>query len=247
MNKIVKEKLKEALVLFIIVITFGCVLLIMLKYENEGEKNMPFNLSEMLVISGVDETTKVENPENMKWNLNINQYNDVYLKFEKNPEFEESAYIESIMIENIIIESNKENQVYMYMPNSTDGKKFVYEDNFKVNSSLTFNGANQDNSKALEIGNQGGRILFRILNQNIGEYVSNEDGEITYDESLLKKIGITQEKLNIQVKFDVIIKTNVSNYRGTLDIQLPCGNILEEGICKLEKTDFSQIAFKREK
>ena len=78
MNKIVKEKLKEAILLFVIIIAFGSVLSIMLKYENEGEKNMPFNLTEMLVISSVDETTKSENPENYKRNLNLNQYNDIY-------------------------------------------------------------------------------------------------------------------------------------------------------------------------
>ena len=90
MNKIVKEKLKEALVLFIIIIAFGSVLAIMLKYENEGEVNIPFKLTEMLVISSVDETEKEENPENYKRNLNINQYNDIYLKFEKNKDFEEN-------------------------------------------------------------------------------------------------------------------------------------------------------------
>ena len=103
MNKIVKEKLKEAILLFIIVIAFGSVLAIMLKYENEGEKNLPFNLTEMLVISSVDETEKTENPENYKRNLNLHQYNDFYLKFEKNNDYEETAYIENIIIENINI------------------------------------------------------------------------------------------------------------------------------------------------
>lgn len=247
MNKIIKEKLKEAIILFIIVITFGCILLIMLKYENEGEKNLPFNLSEMLVISSVDELQKQENPDNMKWNLDINQYNDIYLKIEKNPDFQENAYIESITIENINIKTNEQNQVNVFMPNSTDGKLFSYEDNFIVTSRLTYNGASQDNNKTLEIGNQGGRILFRIVNQGIGEYVSNDEGEIAYDGTLLKTIGVPDERINMDVSFDLLIKTNLSNYRGKVNLKLPCGEIMEEGICKLEKTDFSNVAFKREK
>ncbi len=247
MNKIIKEKMKEALILFIIVVTFGIVLLVMLKYENEGEKNMPFDLSEMLVVSSVDELAKKENPDNMKWNLDINQYNDIYLKIEKNPDFNESAYIEKVVIENINIKTDEQNHVYTYMPNSTEGNLFAYEDNFIVYSDLTYNGASQDNNKTLEIGNQGGRILFRIVNQGIGEYVSNDEGEIAYDGTLLKKIGVSEERLNIKVSFDLVIKTNIANYRGKINLDLPSGNILEEGICNLKQTDFSGIAFKREK
>lgn len=247
MNKIIKEKLKEALILFIIVIAFGGTLLVMLKYENEGEKNMPFNLSEILVISSVDELQKQENPNNMKWNLDVNQYNDIYLKIEKNPNFQESAYIESIVIENINIKTAEGNNVNVFMPNSTEGKFFSYEDNFIVNSSLTYKGASQDNSKTLEIGNQGGRVLFRVVNQKIGEYVSNEEGEIAYDGTLLKTIGVPEEKINMDVSFDLLIKTSIANYRGKINLKLPCGKIMEEGISKLEQTDFSDVAFKREK
>ena len=108
MNKIVREKLKEASLLFIIIIIFGCILAVMLKYETEGEKNMPFNLSEMLVVSSVDEKQKEENPEELKWNLDINQYNDIYLEIKKNDEYKKSSNIQNITIENIIIETNDE-------------------------------------------------------------------------------------------------------------------------------------------
>ena len=77
MNKIVKEKIKQAFLLFIIIISFVCVLAIMLKYETEGEKNMPFSLEEMLIVSSADGQTKSENSENYKWNMDINQYNEM--------------------------------------------------------------------------------------------------------------------------------------------------------------------------
>ncbi len=247
MNKIFKEKLKQATLLFIIIIVFGCVLAVMLRYENEGEKNMPFELGEMLVISSVDETEKPENPNNYKRNLDINQYNDIYLKFEKNKDFNDSSNIQNIKIENINITAGEGKTVYVYMPNSADGKLFSYENNFLVSNSLTYKGANEDNQKNLEIGNQGGRILFRILNKNIGEYVSNDDEEILYDGTLLKKIGINEEEVKIKVSFDVVIETNKYKYRGKINLDLPSGNILEEGICNIDKTDFKDVAFKREK
>ena len=77
MNKIIKEKLKQVLILFIIIVAFGTVLSIMLRYESEGEQNMPFTLSEMILASSVDEMKKEENPDNVIWNLDINQYNDI--------------------------------------------------------------------------------------------------------------------------------------------------------------------------
>ena len=246
MNKIVKEKLKEAILLFIIIIAFGSVLSIMLKYENEGEKNMPFNLTEMLIISSVDETQKAENPENYKRNLNLNQYNDFYLKFERNDNFKETSYIENITIENIEIKSKKENNISTFIPSNVEEKLFVYEDNFKIENNFTYKGANQDNQKNLEIGNQGGRVLFRIVNQNVGEYVSNEDVEISYDGTLLKNIGLSSEDLEFSVKFDIIIDTNIAKYRGKINLDLPCGNILEEGVCNITKTDFKDVAFKKE-
>ena len=247
MNKIVKEKLKEAILLFIIIVAFGSVLAIMLKYENEGEKNMPFNLTEMLVISSVDEKEKTENLENYKRNLDLNQYNDFYLKFEKNSDFKETVYIENIIIENIEIKNGEGKNINIYIPSNSEEKLFTYEDNFKVENSLTYKGSNKDNQKNLEIGNQGGRVLFRIVNQNVGEYISNDEVDISYDGTLLKNIGVSSEDIEIGVSFDVVIKTNLSNYRGKINLDLPCGNILEEGVCNIKKTDFKDVAFKREK
>ncbi len=247
MNKIVKEKLKEAILLFIIIVAFGSVLAIMLKYENEGEKNLPFNLTEMLVISSVDEKEKTENLENYKRNLDLNQYNDFYLKFEKNPDFKETVYIENIIIENIDIKKGEGKNINIYIPSNSEEKLFTYEDNFKVENSLTYKGSNKDNQKNLEIGNQGGRVLFRIVNQNVGEYISNDEVDISYDGTLLKSIGVSNEDIEISVSFDVIIQTNKSDYRGRINLDLPCGNILEDGVCNIKKTDFKDVAFKREK
>ena len=85
------------------------------------------------------------------------------------------------------------------MPNSTEGSLFSYEDNYLINRSLTFNGAKQDNSKTLEISSQGGNVIFRVANTEVGEYVSNDDAEIAHNGSLITKTDATLEDLKIQI------------------------------------------------
>ena len=111
MNKVLKEKIKQVIVLLIIVIAFGITLSIMFKYKTEGESKLPFNLSKIMIVSSAEAESKDENPNNNKWNLDINQYNDIYIEISKNEDYSASAYsggsqytyIKSVKIENINI------------------------------------------------------------------------------------------------------------------------------------------------
>ena len=58
MNKIIKEKLNKVLALLIIVIAFAVTLMIMLKYKTEGETNLPFLLTKIMIVSSADSETK---------------------------------------------------------------------------------------------------------------------------------------------------------------------------------------------
>ena len=93
MEKNKKEKIKLAVTLAIIIVAFGIAITIMLKYNQEGEQNMPFNLSEIIVVSSAEGKTKEENPNNYKWNLNIIQYNDIYIQITKNSEYEKNSLL----------------------------------------------------------------------------------------------------------------------------------------------------------
>lgn len=247
MNKLVWDKLNKVLVLIIIVIAFCASLAIMLKYKTEGETNMPFEVKKILIVSSAEAESKKENKENTKWNLNIDQYNDIYINFEKNEEFDQESYIREVTIENINIESPKKGEISIYMPNSTEGKLFSYEDNFKVNESLTYIGATEDNYKALQMANQGGTFLFRVVNRNVSEYVSNDDDEIHYDGTLLKKTNIKLEEIKTKISFDIVIKTNKSTYRGNVSITMPGDDIEEKGVSQTIIEDFSDVVFKRER
>ena len=70
------------MVMSIILLIIFVVALISLKYNVEGEGNPPFTLSKISIISDV-EGTDAEDEQN-KWNLAVNQNNDIYLYIKKN-------------------------------------------------------------------------------------------------------------------------------------------------------------------
>ena len=240
------ETLKRATVLFILVIAFGIVLILMFKYTQEGETNMPFNLTEIIVVSSAEGVDKAENPENYKWNLDIMQYNDIYLQISKNENYDKNAYIESVKIENFNFSEPKIGNTRLYMPNSTEDKLFSYDDSFLINRALTFRGADSSNSKTLEISSQGGKVLFRVANTDAGELVSNDDLEIKQDGTIISKTDATIEDLKCNISFDLVIETNITTYRGNINLELPCGDIITDGTAQLDEKDCSNIIFKRE-
>ena len=64
-----------------LVILFTVVISIMLKYDVEGEKELPFSISKILIISTVDGSLN-EDAENI-WNIGITQVNDIYMYIDK--------------------------------------------------------------------------------------------------------------------------------------------------------------------
>ena len=246
MEKDKKEKLKLAVTLAIIIVTFGVAITIMLKYSQEGETNMPFNLSEIIVVSSAEGITKSENPQNYKWNLDIMQYNDIYLHVEKNENYNKNAYIESISLENFSFTEPQVGNTRIYMPNSTDGGIFTFDDEYLINRVLTYNGAKNSNTKTLEVSSQGGNVLFRAANTEVGEYISNDDAEIAHNGTLINKTGVSIEDLKYSISFDIVIDTNIATYRGRVNLELPVGDILIEGTSQLDEKNCSNIVFKRE-
>ena len=245
MNIIAKENIKRGSTIAIVVIALVVTLVVMLKYHTEGETNMPFNIEQFMVISSAETQNKPENPDNNKWNVDINQYNDFYIKFNKNNEYKKNEQIKEIRIENIKINNPSKGEVEVYMPNPLEGKMFDYSENLKVNGSLTYVGSVTDNMKALNIANQGGTILFRVVNKKVTEYVSNEDGEISYNGKLLNFGDINIDDVKFNISFDIVIETNRMTYRGRKTIDLPCGDIKEEGTSKI-LNEGEDIIFKRE-
>ena len=242
-----RETIKCCVAISLLIIVIAIVVILILKYQVNGETNMPFNLSKITIISTAEgEQNKTEGAENFKWDFNINQNNDIYFFIEKNECYKKASLIKSVSIENIDINQKPTNgTIKVYMPNSSDGRRYVYDDSFLVKNKLEYKGAQASNEKNLEIGNQGGNVLIRFANMNASTYTSNDDTEIVHDGTLLAKTGISNENIKFAVNFDFIINTSNIKYKANITLDLPYGNILKDGKTELEKTDMSDIVFKR--
>ena len=198
------------------------IAIIMIKYEVEGEQNMPFKLSKIIVVSTAEGVE--QQGTDKKWAFNIFQNNDIYFYIDKNNEYksEKQMYIDSVSIENIeVINSPQIGEIKAYMPNSSEGRMYSYAEDSIVDEVLKYNGATRSDSRNLKIGNQGGNIAIRFSNTGIGKYESNDDEQI------------------------VVINKN--KYKAKITLDLPCGDIVENGTANYEKSDMKDIIFKREK
>jgi len=240
-----KQMIKLCAAISIFVIILIIVGIIMIKYEVEGDKNMPFNLSKIVVVSTAE---GVESKGKNKWNFDIYQNNDIYFYIDKNSKYHgNDTYIEKVRIENIqITKAPKIGEIKSYMPNSTEGRLYSYSDTYIIEEKLEYRGATKSNPQTLEIGSQGGKALIRFSNINLGNYSSNEDKQIIHDGTLLKKLNLTQEDVDFTVSFDFIIEIQNHQYRANIVLDLPKGNILENGTESIEKVDMSDVIFKRE-
>lgn len=238
-----KKVIHICIILGIIAIILIVAGIIMLKYQVEGETNLPFELSKMIIISTA-ESKEIEKVDNLKWNFSVNQYNDIYLQIAKNDEYKKNTNIKNITLENFNVEknNNKEN-IKLYRANSEG--KITEDETHLVNNILTYKGGKETKLDELKISNQGGIILLRSVNENVCE-VRNDEESIIHDGTLLAKGNANIEELNYKLSFDIIIETNKNiKYKGTINIDLPTGNVHTEGKAQLEKTDFSDVIFKR--
>ena len=247
-----KEKLKYLMnkkafhisILIVMVVIILFVLgIIVLQYSIEGETNMPFVLNKIAIISSVEGTDKEAGSN--RWAFDISQNNDINLYIENNKSYDKQATIKSILIDNIEIQRNSEKgKINFYRPNTTESG--VYFKNVEENlvQTIEYKGAMQTDLKKLEISNQGGLIMFRVANDKVAEYISNED-EINHNE-LLKKANITVEDLKSKLSMDITIKIESGKeYKANIELDLPIEGVIENGTSSQEITDTKNIIFKR--
>lgn len=241
----IKQRLKLCLAIIIVVIILAIVGMIMIRYEVEGDKNMPYNLSKIMIVSTAE---GVENEGENKWNFDVYQNNDLYFYIDKNDNYKgNDIYIEKVRIENIkIINAPKVGEIKAYMPNSTDGRLYSYNNSYIIEEKLEYSGAGKSNSKTLKIGSQGGNALIRFSNTKLGVYSSDKDKEIIHDGTLLQKLKLKQDDISFTVSFDFVIEVKNYEYRANITLDLPYGNIVENGTESIEKIDMNDIIFKRQ-
>lgn len=241
------QRIKLIIAIIVVLMVAGFIVFRIMKYQAEGEKNMPFNLSKIIIVSTATTTdaTPDETEDTSVWNYNLIQKNDVYISIENNSEKDEK--IKNISIQNIqVIEEPTIGKLVAYMPNSLEGEQYNYTDDFIITDSLTYRGSDENNFKDLQIARTGGNIGFSLANKEIGKYSSGEDTEINYNGTMLSKLGIKDEDVKSKVSFDIILELeDGKKYLGNVTLDINCDQLVENGIAQNEITDFSNVIFKR--
>lgn len=240
----VKKVVQFIVTVVVVALIITTVCLLMLKYSVEGENNMPFKLEELVIVSTA-EGMDIEGTENL-WNFDIMQNNDMFLYIAKNKNYKETEIIKNVIINNIKIEqSPKKGNIVIYRPSQADGVIYENKDEYKIENEVVFVGSESTNWKDLKISNQGGRIMLRFCNNEIGKYSSNDE-TISHDGTMLAKVDTTYEDIKCKVSFDITIElASGTKFTGNMKLDLPVGNIVNTGKSMYEKTDFKDVIFKR--
>lgn len=230
------------MIIVIIVIILFVVGLLVLRYSVEGETNMPFDLSKIVIIStqeGVD-----DGQTNTRWSFDVHQSNDIYLYIDKNDGYDKTEIIKSVRVDNFQIEAKNTDNIKLYKPDATEENLIFQYNDDDIIQSLEYTGDVESDLKNLKISNQGGIIAFRCSNNNVAKYQSDEE-EINHSE-LLKKAGVTEEDLKVNLTFQLTITLESGKeYQAEIKTELPTGNVIEEGSSSTEMTDLQDVIFKR--
>lgn len=245
-DKTMRKIINTFIVIFITTLIATIIVLLIMKYHVEGENNMPFELSKIMVISTAEGLDISSEETQAKWNLNIVQNNDVYLEISKNKNYKETEIIDKIIIDNFKIEeAPKKGIIKIYKPSTEENTTYKNITENEIQEDLTYSGKEKSDIKNLEIANQGGLILFRYAIEDLGQYASDIE-EIKHDGTILSKIDVGYAELKCKISFDLSIKLKSDIiYTGNVTLNLPAGNIIEEGTSHYEKTSLTNIIFKR--
>lgn len=247
-----KPKIKLCIAMTIIAIIIAFAIFTVMKYQVEGEKKVPFRIGKVIVISSAittdddSDNSEQEDEENYIWNEKVVQTNDLYIYLDKSEDYGKDDIIRSVKIENIkILENVKIGKIQVYMPNSLNDGFYKYNNEYLVNTGLTYTGAGTDNPKTLEVCNQGGGIYISFANVGVGNYKSNDDEVIEQGGTILEKMNVSNDDLKFRVSFDLIIEVQDKSYKTNLVLDLPEDGIVGQKETHREITDFKNVIFKR--
>jgi len=250
MNEQIRKKiLKISLTIVIVISILFAAGMWLLTYHEEGEINIPFKISRIVLVSSADGTSN-ESESNattstgINWDISVHQNNDIYLYIDKNKNYGKTELIENVKISNFnITKETDKGEVKIYKPTTEESKMFNNIPEFEIQE-LTYNGDLESNIKQSKISNQGGLIVFRCANNNISRYVASGGTDINYN-NLLSMTNVSQKDLKMNISFDIEIKiVNKKTYQATVSLDLPVEDVITNGTTNLEITDLEDVVFK---
>lgn len=245
MIEIQKRNKRKYIIIFFLILIFSTTFFIMYKYHVEGEKNLPFNITKLVVVSSA-KTENIEKNENI-YEANVIQKNDIYLAVEKNENYSKEDAIKKITFSNFQVIEKGEKGTVKFFRTSLGTNTFEYTDNYEIKNTVEYTGSQETNLKLenMTISNQGGLIELSIIINDLGKITYSENDNISADGRLLSRLQLTSEDIKNKVSFDMIIELSGGNtFRTTILLELPTSDITTKGVSTSE-IDLSKLVFKR--
>ena len=245
MIDIQKRNIKKYIILFFLILLFSTTFFIMYKYYVEGEKNLPFNITKLVIVSSA-KTENIEINENT-YEANVIQKNDIYIAIEKNKDYSKEDAIKKITLNNFkVVEPGKKGTAKFYRT-SLEGNTFEYIENYEIKDKVEYKGSKETNLNLenMTIANQGGLLELSAIINDLGKVTYLENDNVITDGSLLNRLQLTNEDVKVKVSFDMTIELSGGNtFKTTIVLDLPVGDIVTEGVSTCE-VDLSKLIFKR--
>ena len=244
MYRNINKKILHVIATIIMVAIVAFIIgMLFLRYQVEGETNMPFKISKISIIESVEGIENKDAQE--KWSFNVNENNDIYIYIEKNDNYGKTEIIDKIQISNITISRQSElGETKFYKPTEEEKRMFNNLEENEV-TELTYNGDLTSNIKEQKISNQGGIVACRYAINDIAQYSSEEDEEIDHSQ-LLKLTNIKNEDIATTLKFDIeIYLKSGKKYQSTIEQEILPEDVIENGTSASENTKLDDIIFKR--
>ncbi len=245
MIDIQKRNTKKYIVIFFLILLFSTTFFIMYKYYVEGEKNLPFNITKLVVVSSA-KTENIEINENT-YEANVIQKNDIYIAIEKNKDYSKEDAIKKITLNNFkVVEQGKKGIVRFYRT-PLEGNTFEYIENYEIKDSVEYKGSKETNLNLenMTIANQGGILELSVILNDLGKVTYLENDNVITDGRLLNRLQMTNEDVKVKISFDMTIELSGGNtFKTTIILDLPVGDIATEGVSTCE-LDLTKLVFKR--
>lgn len=234
-----------AMVIVIIAVILFLSGIIILRYNVEGETNMPFVLNKISVISQVDGEEKEVTDANNHFAFNVFENNDIYVYIEKNENYDKEEIIKSVVINNISLETSPQMGITKFYHPEVEEVDAMFKNSAEnETNSIEYIGDIKSDLKNMKISNQGGIVAFRYGIQDITTYETNAN-EIQHNQ-LLSKAQINVDSIKSRLKFDLNISLDSGKmFQTTISLDLPIDDVVSSGVTSKEFTDMDNYIFKR--
>ena len=207
-------QIKDSLVLASKIVI--CIVTIVLVYfiGIYARRDIPlFDIKDVYIKSTAN-AIHLDDNMNKSWNLNIYQTNDIFIKFghidniytlDDNDKLLKNVYIDNIQI---IKQPTLGNGISIYTISEDETKMFEYVDEYLVKDSIKYTVLpNSANIYNLEVNNTSGQLAISFVNNNVLNHIYENESELIFDGTLLKKAGVDLEQIEFSVGFDITFIT----------------------------------------